>query len=76
MTEKIFNACSTMKNWTSYVPNTVSSRGHEGWRGLKFGKNLSPIPSSLSEYGIEFFVIFTKDVSSVSPRVDLVQQQE
>ena len=31
MTEKTnFDTRSTMKNWTSYVLNTVSSRGHEG----------------------------------------------
>ena len=45
--KQIFDARSTMKNWTSYVLNTVSSRGHEGWRGLKFGENLSArIPRS------------------------------
>ena len=42
MTEKrIFDARWTMKNWMSYVLNTVSSRGHKGWRVLKFGENLS-----------------------------------
>ena len=94
MTEKrIFDACSTMKNWTSYVLNTVSSCGHEGWRGLKFDENLSARSACdhdskrcwvdnesnsfiLSEYGNEFFVIFTRDVSSVSSRVDLVQKRE
>ena len=31
MTEKrFFDARSTIKNWTSYVLNTVLSRGHEG----------------------------------------------
>ena len=36
-----FLMLAPMKNLTSYVLNTVSSRGHECWRGLKFGENLS-----------------------------------
>ena len=32
---------STMKEFDSFLPNTVSSRGHEGWWGLNVGKHLS-----------------------------------
>ena len=36
-----FDTRSTMKNWTSYVLNTVSIVVAKVWRALKFGENLS-----------------------------------
>ena len=91
MTKKrTLDSRSTMKNWTSCVHNAVSSRGHKGWRGLKFGKNLlaksARLETVLGRRRVRFLRRWAKIEMSLSPfslgifclyrHADLVQKRE
>ena len=45
-----FDTRSTTKNWTSYVLNTVLSRGHEGLMGVEVRRK--PVSASEHFYGV------------------------